>query len=173
MAAVNPSCLVDNSAWNRVRHAPVAARLMPLADANLIATCGALEVEALYSARNSEEYERMRTYRLAIFTYLESDEDDWQRALATQRELCTKSQHRGPQVPDLVIAAIAQRHDLTLIHYDSDFDRIAEVTGQRAEGRVGSAPWINILNRTVLNPARPSDRCRWVLPWKISVKGGA
>jgi predicted nucleic acid-binding protein len=131
--AVAPVYLVDNSAWNRVKYAPVAARLKPLADANLIATCGALEVEALYSARNSEEYERMRTYRLAIFTYLESEEEDWQRALATQRTLSVKSQHKGPRVPDLVIAAIAQRYDLTLIHYDSDFDRIAEVTGQRTE----------------------------------------
>jgi predicted nucleic acid-binding protein len=131
--AVDPAYLVDNSAWNRLKYAPVAARLRPLVDANLIATCGVLEVEALYSARNSEEYERMRTQRLAIFTYLESEETDLQRALATQRELCVKSQHKGPRVPDLVIAAIAQRYGLTLIHYDSDFDRIAEVTAQRTE----------------------------------------
>lgn len=131
--AVEPAYLVDNSAWNRVKYPPVAARLRPLTDANLVATCGALEVEALYSAQNSEEYERLRTYRLAIFTYLESEEADWQRALAVQRELCVKSQHRGIRVPDLVIAAVAQRHGLTLIHYDSDFDRIAEVTAQRTE----------------------------------------
>ena len=131
--AVDPAYLVDNSAWNRLKYAPVAAKLRPLVDASLIATCGVVEVEALYSARNSEEYERMRTYRLAILTYLESEEADWQRALATQRELCVKSQHRGVRIPDLVIAAIAQRYDLTLIHYDSDFDRIAEVTEQRTE----------------------------------------
>jgi predicted nucleic acid-binding protein len=131
--AVDPAYLADNSAWNRLKCAPVAAKLRPLVDASLIATCGVIEVEALYSARNSEEYERMRTHRLAILTYLESDEADWQRALATQRELCVKSQHRGVRIPDLVIAAIAQRYDLTLIHYDSDFDRIAEVTQQRTE----------------------------------------
>jgi predicted nucleic acid-binding protein len=131
--AVDPAYLVDNSAWNRIKYAPVAARLRPLTDANLIATCGAIEVEALYSARNSEEYEKWRTHRLAIFTYLESEETDWQRALTTQRELSAKSQHKGPRVPDLVIAAIAQRYGLTLIHYDSDFDRIAEVTGQPTE----------------------------------------
>lgn len=142
MATVDPAYLVDNSAWNRLKYTPVAARLRPLVDANLVATCGALEVEALYSARNLDDYEKMRTYRIAIFTYLESEEEDWQQALATQRELCVKSQHRGPRVPDLLIAAIAQRFDLTLIHYDSDFDRIAEVTGQKAEWVVprGSVP---------------------------------
>jgi predicted nucleic acid-binding protein len=140
--AVEPTYLVDNSAWNRVKYPPVAARLRPLTDANLVATCGALEVEALYSSRNSEEYERLRIHRLAIFTYLESEETDWQRALAAQRELCIKSQHRGIRVPDLLIAAIAQRNDLTIIHYDSDFDRIAEVTEQRTEWVVprGSVP---------------------------------
>jgi predicted nucleic acid-binding protein len=140
--AVEPAYLVDNSAWNRIKYPSVAAKIRPLTDANLVATCGVLEVEALYSVRNSEEYERLRTRRLAIFTYLESEEIDWQRALATQMELCVKSQHRGPGVADLVIAAIAQRYDLTLIHYDSDFDRIAEVTGQRTEWVVvrGSVP---------------------------------
>jgi predicted nucleic acid-binding protein len=131
--AVDPQYLVDNSAWNRLKYESVAARLKPLADANLVATCGALEVEALYSARSPEDYEKLRVTRLAIFTYLETEETDWQRALATQRELAAKSQHRGPKVPDLLIAAVAQRHGLTLIHYDSDFDRIVEVTSQRAE----------------------------------------
>ena len=34
---------------------------------------------------------------------------------------------------DLVIAAVAERAGATLIHYDADFDRIAEVTGQPVE----------------------------------------
>lgn len=125
--------MVDNSAWNRIKYQPVASRLKPLAEANLIATCGALEIEALYSARNGDDYEKLRVVRLAIFTYLDTEEADWQRALATQRELAMKAQHRGPKIPDLLIAAVAQRYELTLIHYDSDFDRIAEVTGQQAE----------------------------------------
>lgn len=131
--AVDPLYLVDNSAWNRLKYESVAARLRPLAETNLIATCGTLEVEALYSAKNAEDYEKLRATRLAIFTYLESAEADWQRALATQRELAAKSQHRGAKLPDLLIAAVAQRYDLTLLHYDSDFERIAETTGQRVE----------------------------------------
>jgi predicted nucleic acid-binding protein len=140
--AVEPHYLVDNSAWNRLKHESVAARLRPLADAGIVATCGALEIEALYSARNEEDYEQLRRTRASIFTYLETEESDWQRALSIQQELAKGSQHRGPKVPDLLIAAVAQRYNLTLIHYDSDFDRIAAVSGQSTEWVVprGSIP---------------------------------
>jgi predicted nucleic acid-binding protein len=94
--AVDPQYMVDNSAWNRLKHEAVAARLKPLVDENIVATCGPLEIEALYSAKNPEDYEKLRVVRLAIFTYLEADDTDWQTALATQRGLAAKSQHRGP-----------------------------------------------------------------------------
>jgi predicted nucleic acid-binding protein len=35
-------------------------------------------------------------------------------------------------MPDLLVAAVAERHALTLLHYDADFDTIAEITGQDA-----------------------------------------
>lgn len=75
----------------------------------------------------------LRMQRSAIFTYLDTEEVDWQQAMKTQRALAGKAQHRGPRVPDLLIASVAQRYGLTLLHYDSDFDRIAAITGQAAE----------------------------------------
>jgi hypothetical protein len=33
-------------------------------------------------------------------------------------------------LPDLLVAACAERGGLTVLQYDADFDRIAEVTGQ-------------------------------------------
>lgn len=140
--AIAPKFMVDNSAWNRLKFDSVSARLRPLADLGVIATCGALEVEALYSARNAEEHSRLRAQRAAIFTYLNTEEDDWQRALDVQNQLALKAQHRGPKVPDLLIAAVAERNRLTLVHYDSDFDRIKDITGQAIEWVVprGSIP---------------------------------
>jgi predicted nucleic acid-binding protein len=70
---------------------------------------------------------------LAIFTYVDTEEEDWQTALEVQRAMAAKSQQRGLKIPDLVIAAVAQRLDLTLLHYDSDFDRIIQQTGQKGE----------------------------------------
>jgi len=31
------------------------------------------------------------------------------------------------------VAAAAEEHDLTVVHYDADFDLIASVTGQRCQ----------------------------------------
>jgi predicted nucleic acid-binding protein len=49
-----------------------------------------------------------------------------------QRLLAAKHQ-RGRKVPDLLIAAAAEASDLAVLHYDADYDRIAQVTGQRVE----------------------------------------
>ena len=67
--------------------------------------------------------------------YIETTDEQWQRALEVQRELAVKSMHRAVKLPDLVIAAVAESEGLTLLHYDADFEYIAEVTGQAV--RVG------------------------------------
>jgi predicted nucleic acid-binding protein len=36
-------------------------------------------------------------------------------------------------IPDLLIAAVAEQNDLLVLHYDADYDRIADITGQRTE----------------------------------------
>jgi len=55
------------------------------------------------------------------------------RVIEVQRLLATQGQHRAPSVPDLVIAAIAERTGLTVLHVDKDFDLISAVTGQPTE----------------------------------------
>jgi predicted nucleic acid-binding protein len=57
-----------------------------------------------------------------------------ERAVEVQLVLADRGQHRGPSVPDLVIAAVAELSELTVLHVDKDFELIAEVTGQPVEG---------------------------------------
>ncbi|MBV9026109.1 MAG: PIN domain-containing protein, partial [Streptomycetaceae bacterium] len=38
--------------------------------------------------------------------------------------------HRALSMADLLIAATAERHQATVLHYDGDFDMIASITGQ-------------------------------------------
>jgi predicted nucleic acid-binding protein len=41
--------------------------------------------------------------------------------------------HRSVKIADLIIAAAAEAADATVLHYDADYDRIAEVTDQAVQ----------------------------------------
>ena len=44
-----------------------------------------------------------------------------------------RGQHRAPSIPDLLIAATAEKAGLTVLAVDKAFDLIAEITGQPVE----------------------------------------
>ncbi|GAA0255817.1 PIN domain nuclease [Cryptosporangium japonicum] len=52
------------------------------------------------------------------------------RAFEVQMILADRGQHRAPSIPDLLIAATAEKAGLTVLAVDKDFDLIADVTGQ-------------------------------------------
>jgi len=56
-----------------------------------------------------------------------------QRALDVQARLADLGQHRAPGIPDLLIAAVAERAGHTVLHVDKDFELIASITGQPIE----------------------------------------
>jgi len=121
--------LVDKSAFEQQRHSVAADEtLRALATENRLATCEIVALELLYSARGVADYER-RWVDLQALPWLHVTQAVMTRALTTQRLLAARGQHRRP-LPDLIIAAAAAEHDATVLHYDHDFDLIAEVTGQ-------------------------------------------
>ena len=125
--------LVDTSAAARASHPNVASFVAPLVSGGLVGTCAALDFEALFSSRNAIEYEEARLDRQISYEYLPTNDLDWQRALDVQRQLASMSQLRTVGMPDLLIAAVAERERVTIVHYDSDFDTIAAITGQRTQ----------------------------------------
>jgi predicted nucleic acid-binding protein len=126
------SYLADTSALARLRHAPVAAVLAPLIEAGLVATCGVVEFELGWAARSGKEFDELRADRDAGYEWLPTHDEDWRRALAVQGQLWRGGQVRAVGFPDLLIAAVAERERVTVLHYDSDYELIAEVTGQPA-----------------------------------------
>jgi predicted nucleic acid-binding protein len=52
------------------------------------------------------------------------------RAFQVQMLLADRGQHRAPSIPDLLIAATAEKAALTVLTVDKDFDLIATITGQ-------------------------------------------
>ncbi len=55
------------------------------------------------------------------------------RAEEVQMLLADRGQHRAPSIPDLLIAATAEKAGLTVLAVDKDFELIAGVTGQSVE----------------------------------------
>lgn len=55
------------------------------------------------------------------------------RAWEVQMLLADRGQHRAPSIPDLLIAAIAEKAGHTVLAVDKDFDLIAEITQQPVE----------------------------------------
>jgi predicted nucleic acid-binding protein len=122
--------LVDKSAWVRRVHHDVAAVLDPLAAEGKIASCAITDLEILFSARNGTEHATWRKQRRA-FPRLAMPYDIWQRAIEVQGLLAKRGHHRAVPIPDLLLAATAEHHQVALLHYDRDFDLVAAVTGQR------------------------------------------
>jgi hypothetical protein len=65
--------------------------------------------------------------------FVEMDQAVLDRAVAVQDALAERSQQRGAKIADLLIAAAAEAGRLVVLHYDHDFDLIAEITGQPTE----------------------------------------
>lgn len=122
--------LADKSALTRRETRPqVRDVLEPLLVAGEIATCGIVDLELLYSARDRATY-RALVEALRGMPRVGLDEAAVTRALAVQAMLAERSQHRAVPLPALLVAACAEQAGLAVLHYDADFERIAELTGQ-------------------------------------------
>jgi len=127
--AVVARYLVDTSVAARMRNPNVARVLALLIEGGVVATCATLDAEALFAARSAREFEQIRADRRLAYEYLPSDDEHWQRALDAQGALARSGRHRAVGMADLLTAVIAAEHDLTVVHYDADFDIAAAVIG--------------------------------------------
>jgi predicted nucleic acid-binding protein len=130
---VTATLLLDSSAWVRLGVDRLSAqRADELADdleSGRIATCLPFLLEAGYSARTGREHGELLAELLSL-PYYRFDEAVEQRALNAQAQLARLGHHRLPPV-DLLIAALADRHGIGILHYDHDYDLIAEKTDLR------------------------------------------
>jgi hypothetical protein len=123
--------LVDTSVLTCLRTAAVRVAIESRAERGELARAGISDLEIGYSARSALEWDRLAG-ALGVFDLVETTADHLRRARHVQRLLAAKHQ-RGRKVPELLVAAAAEARNLTVLHYDADFDRIANVTGQPCE----------------------------------------
>lgn len=123
--------LLDTSVLTRLREPRVTDRVAALTLAREARTCTISTLELGFSARNGHEFDTL-IEQLRIFDSEQVTEADFDRALHMQRALAELG-HRGRKIPDLLIASVAQRRGLAVLHYDQDFDLISKCSGQLTE----------------------------------------
>lgn len=125
--------LADTSVYVlQARHPQVRRRFESLLAVGRLAACEMTALEYLNNAPDPKGYEVLWG-ALHGQRWMEVTVEAMDRALAVHRLLAERSQHRQFRLPDLIIAATAEHHGATVLHYDADYDRIAAVTEQPTE----------------------------------------
>ncbi|MEI6624390.1 MAG: PIN domain-containing protein [Actinomycetes bacterium] len=123
--------LVDTSVLTRLRMSPVRDRVEAQVHARTLARTSITDLEIGFSARNGAEWDQLAA-AIRELELVPTSQHDFVRALDIQRALAVTG-HRGRKLPDLLIAAVAERHNLSVLHYDVDFEIISGLTGLRNE----------------------------------------
>jgi predicted nucleic acid-binding protein len=127
---VSAELLLDNSAWSRLGDAALpserAEEIAIALEEGRVAVCLPFLLEAGYSARSAGDHAGLIDELLAL-PVVRIDEEIEGRAVDAQRQLARAGHHRIPPV-DLILAAIADRQNLGVLHYDADFDLVRAKT---------------------------------------------
>lgn len=134
--------LLDKSALSRSHRPPVVAALAARLRSARLFTCAIIDLEVLYSARDSAEYTALALERRQVYEWVEMDAETWVRSARLQSELAVHAHLRAAGVADLLVAATAEQHGLTVLHYDRDFETLGRLCGISEEAVVplGSLP---------------------------------
>lgn len=130
------SWLVDKSAYVRMQAGQAASitEWNSRIERGLMRLSTVTRLELGFSARSGEvgrEAFGLPPLSLMPIEHLTPAMED--RAFEVQMLLADRGRHRAPSIPDLLIAATAEKAGLTVLAVDKDFDLIAEVTGQSVE----------------------------------------
>ena len=130
------SWLIDKSAYARLQLGQAAnqGEWNTRISRGLVRLSTITRLELGYSARSGDVGRRQFTLpplSLMPIEHLTPAIED--RAFQVQMLLADRGQHRAPSIPDLLIAATAEKTGLTVLAVDKDFDLIAGITDQPVE----------------------------------------
>jgi len=123
--------LAETSVLTRLSVAAVRGALQPFIDAVALARCTLTDLELGFSSSSASDWDRLQSV-LTTLSPIEVTPAVISRAKNVQRMLAVGGL-KGRKVPDLIVAAAAELADLTVLHYDHDFELIASVTRQPHE----------------------------------------
>jgi predicted nucleic acid-binding protein len=126
--------LIDKSAYTRLAQSPDAQAWIDRIERGMVRIGTVTRLEVGYSFRTATEaHTETVSPPLALMPveYLTPAVED--RAIEVQLLLADRGQHRGPSIPDLLVAALAEISGHTVLALDKDFEVIAQITGQPVE----------------------------------------
>jgi predicted nucleic acid-binding protein len=137
--ATEPSgWLIDKSALVRLGRSPDSDAWADRIERGLVRIATVTLLEVGYSARDVQDlHAGLREPPVASMPVEYAAPAAEDRAVEVLTLLADRGHHRAPSVPDLLVAAIAERAGLVVLHQDKDFDLIVQVTGQPAERLTG------------------------------------
>jgi hypothetical protein len=126
--------LIDKSALVRLASSTDPAEWAARIERGLVRIATVTRLEVGYSARSGPDLRtdllRPPLAAMPVEYQTPAVED---RTVEVLTLLADRGQHRAPSIPDLIIAATAELADLTVLHFDKDFEIIAAITGQPLE----------------------------------------
>lgn len=120
--------LIDTCVWATVFGKPGSNERQAvdqLIDQDRVVLIGPVLTEVLYGFRRQEEADWVAS-RMKNLSWLEVGWADWREAAALGRRLAATG-HRLP-LTDLVIAAVARKHELSVYTVDPHFDLFPDLT---------------------------------------------
>lgn len=126
--------LIDKSAFARLSVSPDHDVWANRIERGLVRISTVTLLEIGYSARTATDLKHQLTLPpIAAMPIEYSTPAAEARAIEVVGALAARGQHRGPSIPDLLIAAIAEHSRLTVLHLDKDYELIAQITHQPTE----------------------------------------
>lgn len=123
--------LIDKSALVRLGRSPDSETWGSRIERGLVHISNMTRLEIGYSARSGDiarrEFRESPLVAMPVEYLTPAIED---RALEVQLLLADRGAHRGPSIPDLIIAATAELSGSIILHVDKDFDTITAITAQ-------------------------------------------
>jgi len=133
--------LLDTSALVRLLRDPkLQEAWYDAIDAEAVASCYPQRAEFLYSARDAAEYDEIAEMLVDLYPDAAVPKTAGRWISAVQYQMARAGHHRSASAVDLIIAATAAHHGLTVLHDDADYRTVARHALDLTEHNIHDTP---------------------------------
>ncbi|WAZ21555.1 PIN domain nuclease [Streptomyces cinnabarinus] len=122
--------LIDTSALIRFYRRQTGPQWDQLVESGLVGLCEPVRQEFLRAVGGRPAYYEADGLLRETFPHHAMRDRAWEDTAALQQGLADRGRHQCASPVDLLVAVTARHHKLTVLHQDSDFETIAQLTGQ-------------------------------------------